>query len=208
MAKRRKIFRSIHDKARWCSDLMKADLEKVTDPEIWRWMGEYWAFIYGEKELGRPVGKQRIATIGFGETEPRLILKGVQTVLTGILRQWLDFREGKRKTMPTLELRYKIMRDGDQVWMENADSGGEANLIRSEIYQIIVECGLDAIRECLNTPCKILFIHTSKRQKVYCCQQCAWQEASRQRRQTEEEKAKRLEAKRKKYGYKKEGGQQ
>ena len=84
MAKLRKTFPTSHSKAKWLDELTRIDLDSASDLQIM--VSEYWQLIYGDNQLGMHVLDDtgtvgnRIATVGFGSTDPLEIMRKVQSI--------------------------------------------------------------------------------------------------------------------------------
>jgi hypothetical protein len=203
----------VHEKARWLSTLLSTDLDTATLPEAQKLLAEYHIFLHGEGFGDSRVGK----ALGHGALsleakivawDPRENLKKIQEIIKSFLEKLINFRDGEINQMPFIKTRLIIRKweEDDSLWLENADAASEEGMLKEEIVRLLSDVSSEAIQLCNNEPCQSPFIHTSKRTKVYCSQRCAWQQTSREKRRTLEEKEKRLKAKRDRYNWKKKGG--
>lgn len=202
MAKRQQVFKSVKDKAKWISTLLGKDLDAINEIAAFNLLMEYHTLLYGGKKLGQPlfdmatgkkVGQVRIS--GF-DGDAYAILNQARQIARNFLEGLVTLGKDEYSE---IRLDYRIRAKDNATWLEVTNAEGEANLLKLAIHEIISHFGLDIIRRCENEPCEELFLKVSKREKIYCSQKCAWQQTTRNARQTPEGRKKKREANRKYY---------
>jgi hypothetical protein len=179
------VFKSKLHEARWLSEFMGMDVDKISDSEEAMLVFEYMAFIYGEGKLGKPleakggaIGRQ-IRILSFGDWRTREGLKVAQKIAKETLRDIVALRDGKIDELPVLNVPYRTYVEDDFIW-QNTDN--EEALLRQSVTDLLCHFPASIIQPCANEYCKNSFVKATKQKKIYCSRKCAWKETARKRR--------------------------
>ena len=173
-------------------NLVNADLENMT--EIDRYvLGARFRFSTPMSILGKPQS---------GEQDWKRVIKmlpQVQQLFKRTIEKLMRLKEGKRLPMPPLK-RLIELRDGNfNIFYESPTqiiSYGKFPVEDQLEYDIAELCELlngvsqAAFRTCKNPKCGKLFIHISKKPRLYCSPSCAFKFLSKERRDRMKKKAK------------------
>ena len=78
-------------------------------------------------------------------------------------------------------LTYTVNVFQDELWLEHDKNKLDEPMILS-LFRLLSSFPLSSIKTCANEPCGYFFIQTTKREKIYCSQRCAWQQTARKAR--------------------------
>lgn len=183
---KRPVFKSKLHEARWLSEFMGMDIDKISDSEEAMVSFQYMAFIYGEGKLGRPHGHGRhVRILTFGDWRTREGLKGAQRIAKKTLKEIVALRDGSKDRLPVLNVPYRTYVENDIIWQDTDD---EEALLRYSIIDLLCHFPASIIQPCANEYCKTFFIKATKQKKIYCSRKCAWRETARKKREADKKK--------------------
>lgn len=181
---RKEVFKSPADKARWLSKFLSADFDKMTDPEFYKLFLEFWLFV---TQGGLGVGLIMTEVMDHFHPlaiETRADIKEAQSVVSDILSEVVTWRDSSKNQQlgfvaKSFSVEFKVRLQGDSLSLDYKE---DANLLWFAVLELLSQFSLSWIRKCANEPCGNFFVQTTKREKIYCSQRCAWQETSRKAR--------------------------
>ena len=192
---RKEVFSSPADKARWLSEFLSTDIEKVATSDFAKLSYEFFCFVHGERTaylLGSGI---------YTDTENkremfRIIQEELRIILERVVR-WRDEDPSSAETpdprsLPGewgplakpkahFNLTYTVNVFQDELWLEHDKNKLDEPMILS-LFRLLSKFTLSSIKTCANEPCGNFFIQTTKREKIYCSQRCAWQQTARKAR--------------------------
>jgi hypothetical protein len=178
------VFKSKLHEARWLSEFMGIDVDRISDSEEAKLTMEYMYFIRGEGKLGKPIetpsgiiGRQYMF-LTFAR-DRREALKEAQRIAKETIRDIVALRDGKKDHLPALNVPFRTHVENDIVWQDTDD---EEALLRQSIIDLLCHFPASIIQPCANQNCKNSFIKATKQKKIYCSRKCAWRETARKRR--------------------------
>jgi hypothetical protein len=191
---RKEVFRSPADKARWLSEFLSTDIEKVATSDFAKLSYEFFCFVQGEKTtnlMGPGIytdteGKRKM----FG-----LLQQEMSKILDSVVKWKKEEADSSQYDDPRLipgawdpekpkarfNLRYAVYVRKDELWLEH-DRYELVGPMCFSLLNLLSKFALSSIKTCANEPCGNFFIQTTKREKIYCSQRCAWQQTSRKAR--------------------------
>ena len=181
---RKEVFKSPADKARWLSEFLSADIDKMTEPEFYKLFLEFWHFVtYGGLGIGLLMTEvmDQFHPLAI---ETRADIKEAQSVVSDILSQVVTWRDSSKNQQlgfvaKNFPVEFKVRLQGDSLSLDYKE---DVNLLWFAVLELLSQFSLSWIRKCANEPCGNFFVQTTKREKIYCSQRCAWQETSRKAR--------------------------
>jgi len=187
---RKEVFKSPADKARWLSEFLSADIDKMTEPEFYKLFLEFWLFVtHGGLGVGLIMTE---VTDQFHPLaiETRADIKEAQSVVSDILSQVVTWRDSSKNQQlgfvaKNFPVEFKVRVQGDSLSLDNKE---DANLLWFAVLELLSQFSLSWIRKCANEPCGNFFVQSTKREKIYCSQRCAWQQTARQARRDKGDK--------------------
>lgn len=188
--RKKPVFKSKLHEARWLSEFIGMDVDKISDSEEAMLKMEYMFFLRGEGKLGRPFkamgGKtgRRFMFLTFDRSS-REALKVAQRIVKETIKDIVAFRDGKKDHLPVLNVPYRTYVENDIIWQ---DTDNEEALLRQEVTDLLCHFPASIIQPCANEYCKTFFIKATKQKKVYCSRKCAWRETARKRREEDKKR--------------------
>jgi len=184
------VFKSKLHEARWLSEFMGMDIDKISDSEEAMLLFEYMVFLYGEGKLGKPIeakdgiiGRQyRFLTF---DRVRREALKAAQRIAKETIKEIVGMRDDKKDHIPVRNVPYRTYVENDIIWQDTDD---EEALLRQSITDLLCHFPASIIQPCASEYCKNFFVKATKQKKIYCSRKCAWRETARKKREADKEK--------------------
>jgi len=189
MSKKR-VFKSKLHEAKWLSEFMGMDIDKISDSQEVTLIVEYMYFLRGEGKLGKPLeDKDRIIGRQFRfltfDRDRREALKAAQGIAKETVRDIVALRGGKKDHLPVLNVPYRTYVENDIIWQDTED---EEALLRQSITDLLCHFPASIIQSCANEYCKNSFVKATKQKKIYCSRKCAWRETARKKREEDKKR--------------------
>jgi len=194
----RDVFKTPADKARWLSQFLSADIDKLAPPDFAKLSYEFFCFVHGEKTaylLG-----PGIYTDTDGKREMFRELQEESRRMLEMVVRWRDEQPNsverpdprylpgawgpQAKPKAHFDLTYTVNVFQDELWLDH-DKEKLVGPMLFSFFRLVSRFPLSSIKTCANEPCGNFFIQTTKREKIYCSQRCAWQQTARRKRRDE-----------------------
>ena len=189
---RKEVFKNPTDKARWLSQFLSTDIEKIATSDFAKLSYEFFCFVQGEKTAN--LMGPGIYTDTEGKREMFGLLQQELSKILGLVVRWKNEAanrgqrhdprllpgawDPKAKPKAYFDLKYVVNVYEDELWLEH-DKNELISPMFFSLFNLLSKFTLSSIKTCANEPCGTFFIQTTKREKIYCSQRCAWQQTSR-----------------------------
>jgi hypothetical protein len=189
------VFKNPADKARWLSQFLSTDMERIATSDFAKLSYEFFCFVQGEKTANL-MGPGIYADTE-GKREMFGLLQQEMSKILDLVVKWK--KEGadcspyhdprlipgawdpEVKPKAQFNLKYAVHVYKDELWLEH-DRYELIGPMFFSLFNLLSKFTLSSIKTCANEPCGKFFIQTTKREKLYCSQRCAWQQTARKTR--------------------------
>lgn len=212
---RKEVLRTPADKARWLSEYLGTEIDKLPTGDFLKLSYEVRLFLLGWTPLS-DYSPEILAEIRPDTDKNRAFLRAIQHGARELLKRIVRMRDDEKTReelgadpVAQFSLKYHVTVSENQLLVDY-DQGDYLGAMIFWIVELLSKFTLSSIKTCANEPCGNFFIQTTKREKIYCSQRCAWQQTSRKARRAggDEYRKKQRKVMRKRYdeGQKKKHG--